>query len=381
VRKVAVVVVIAAAVVAGFSAWRIATRQVSAQAQNPAQAAPAIPVTPGVAEAKDMPVFVSGIGTVQAFNTVSIRSRVDGQITKVFFTEGQEVKAGEPLFQIDPRPFQAALDQAQAARDRDQAQLEGAQRNLDRYAKLVVPGYQTRQSYEDQQATVAQLKAGVKADEALIESAKLNLDYALVKAPIDGRTGQRIVDVGNFIQAGQNTNLVTITQLKPIFVGFTVPQESLDRIRQNQSTQPLDVVAYGQDDKTVLSQGKLTLIDNQVDVATGTIHLKGTFENADERLWPGEFVNARLILSVLKDAVTVPARTVMQGPNGPYLYVIKPDDTVEHRDLKVEATQDDLAVIAQGLSAGERVVVDGQYRLTNGARIQAAPSQASAAPQ
>jgi len=378
VRKAVIVVLIAAAVGAGLLAWRIAAQHVSAQAAGPPQAPPAIPITPGVAEAKNVPVFVSGIGTVQAFNTVSIRSRVDGQITKVFFTEGQDVRAGDPLFQIDPRPFQAALDQAQAARDRDQAQLEGAQRNLDRYAKLVVPGYQTRQSYEDQQATVAQLKAGVKADEAQIESAKLNLDYALIKAPIDGRTGQRMVDVGNFIQANQSTSLVTITQLRPIFVGFTVPQDSLDPIRQNQVKQPLDVVAYGQDDKTVLSKGKLTLIDNQVDVATGTIHLKATFDNSDERLWPGEFVNARLILSVMQNAVTVPAQTVMQGPNGPYLYVIKPDDTVEHRDVKTETMQDDLAVIAQGLSAGERVVVDGQYRLTNGARIKIAPSQASA---
>jgi multidrug efflux system membrane fusion protein len=381
VRKAVIFALIAAALAAGFLAWRIAAHHASAQAAGQAQAPAAIPVAPGAAEAKDVPLFISGIGTVQAFNTVSVRSRVDGQITKVFFTEGEDVKAGEPLFQIDPRPFQAALDQAQAARERDQAQLEGAQRNLDRYAKLVVPGYQTRQSYEDQQATVAQLKASVKADEVQIESAKLNLDYALITAPIDGRTGQRLVDIGNFIQSNQNTSLVTITQLKPIFVGFTVPQESLDSIRQNQAKQPLDVVAYGQDDKTVLSKGKLTLIDNQVDVATGTIRLKATFENADERLWPGEFVNARLILSVVQNAVTVPAQTVMQGPNGPYLYVIKPDDTVEHRDVKVETTQDDLAVIAQGLSAGERVVVDGQYRLTDGAKVKIAASQASASPQ
>ena len=381
VRNIVIVALIAAAVGAGFLAWRVAARHVSAQAAGPAQALPAIPITPGAAQIKDVPIFVSGIGTVQAFNTVSVRSRVDGQITKVLFTEGQDVKTGDPLFQIDPRPFQAAFDQAQAARERDQAQLEGAQRNLERYAKLVVPGYQSRQSYEDQQATVGQLRASVKADEAQIESAKLNLEYASIRAPIDGRTGQRIVDAGNVIQAGQNTSLVTITQLKPIFVSFTVPQESLDQIRQNQVKQPLDVIAYAQDDKTVLSNGKLTLIDNQVDVATGTIHLKATFENADERLWPGEFVSARLILSMLKDAVTVPAPTVMQGPEGSYVYVIGPDDTVEHRNVKLRMTQDDIAVIEQGLSAGERVVVDGQYRLTNGAKVKVASPQAGTSRQ
>ena len=380
-RKLGVIAVILLAGLAIFLGWRSTSERVAAQGTRQAQTQQAVPVTPGTAETKDVPVFVSGIGTVQAFNTVSVRSRVDGQITKVFFTEGQDVKAGDPLFQIDPRPFQAALDQAQAARDRDQAQLEGAQRNLQRYAKLVVPGYQSRQSYEDQQATVGQLQATVKADEALIESAKLNLDYALVKAPIDGRTGQRLVDVGNVIQANQNSVLVTITQLKPIFVSFTVPQENLDQIRRNQAKQPLDVIAYGQDDRTVLSTGKLSLIDNQVDIATGTIRLRATFDNSDERLWPGEFVNARLIVSVMNNAVTVPAQTVMQGPNGAYVYVIKPDSKVEHRDVKVAMTQDDEAVIVQGLSAGEQVVVEGQYRLTNGATIKVASSDAGAASQ
>ena len=234
-RKLGIIAVVALAGLALFLGWRSAAQRVSTQGAAQSQTRQAIPVTPGVAETKDVPIFFSGLGTVQAFNTVSVRSRVDGQITKVFFTEGQDVKVGDPLFQIDPRPFQAALDQAEAAQQRDQAQLEGAQRNLQRYAKLVVPGYQSRQSYEDQQATVGQLQATVKADEALIESARLNLEYTLVKAPIDGRTGQRMVDVGNVIYANQNTSLVTITQVKPIFVSFTLPQESLDRIRQNQA--------------------------------------------------------------------------------------------------------------------------------------------------
>jgi len=355
--------------VAGLAVWYFAAHQNPAGVEG-ARAAPAIPVTDGKAETKDVPVFVTGIGTVQAYNSVSVKSRVDGQITKVFFKEGEEVKAGDPLVQIDPRPFQAALEQAIATKEKDEAQLQGALLNLDRYAKLVIPGYQSRQSYEDQKATVGQLRGAVKADQALIDNAQLNLDYTLVRAPIDGRTGQRMIDIGNYIQGAQSTNLVIIAQLKPIFVSFTVPQESLDDIRQNQSKAPLDVVAYGSDDRSVLSTGKLTLIDNQVDVATGTIHLKATFENTDERLWPGEFVNARLILSMRRNAVTVPAPTVMQGPQGAYVYVIKPDSTVEHRDVQVAMTQDGLAVVDKGLAEGEHVVVDGQYRLSDGTKVK-----------
>ena len=343
-----------------------------------AAAPPGVPVTAGKAAVQDVPVYVRGLGTVQAYNTVTIKSRVDGQITQVLFTEGQEVKAGDPLFQIDPRPYQATLDQAQANREKDQAQLQGAQLDLERYGKLVGPGFQTRQSYEDQKATVGQLQGSVKADQALIDSSKLNLEYAAVQSPITGRTGARLVDLGNFVQASQGTNLVTVTQMKPIFVTFTVPQDSLDTIRQNQAQAPLDVVAYASDDKTILSTGKLTFINNQVDTTTGTIQLKATFENADERLWPGEFINARLILSVRKGAITVPSQTVMQGPNGAYAYVIKPDNTVQRVDLQVSITQDGLAVIDKGLTADQAIVVEGQYRLTNGSKIKTdAPPQPS----
>jgi multidrug efflux system membrane fusion protein len=333
-------------------------------------AQPEIPVTAGSTEVKDVPVFVRGLGTVQAFNMVTVKSRVDGQIVKVSFTEGAEVKAGDSLFQIDPRPYQATLDQAAANLQRDQAQLSGAQRDLERYGKLIGPGFQTRQSFEDEQAMVGQLQGSVKADQAQIDSSKLNLEYANVRAPFDGRTGARLVDIGNFVQASQATNLVSITQIRPIFVNFTVPQSALDQIRQNQAKEPLTVVAYDSDDKTELATGKLTLINNSVDVTTGTIELKATFENADERLWPGEFINARLILSVRKDAITVPAQTVMQGPNGAYAYVINPDQTVERHEVEVAATQDGLAVIAKGLSANQNVVIDGQYRLVNGSKVK-----------
>jgi multidrug efflux system membrane fusion protein len=339
-----------------------------------------IPVTQGKVVAKDMPILVSGIGTVQAFNTVTIKSRVDGQITQVNFTEGQEVKAGDPLFQIDPRPYQATLEQAQANLQKDQSQLKGAQLDLDRYAKLVVPGYQTRQSYDDQKSTVGQIEGATKADQALIDSSQLNLDYADIRSPITGRTGARQVDLGNFVQASAATNLVTVTQMKPIFVTFTIPQETLEQIRSNQMQGQLTVTAYASDDKTVLAQGKLTLINNQVDTTTGTVQLKATFGNDDERLWPGEFVNTRVIVSIRKDALTVPATAIMQGPNGSYAYTIKPDNTVQRQAVQVAATQDGVAVVEKGLSNGDTVVVDGQYRLTQGSKVkteQPPPQQAA----
>ncbi|HEX4505588.1 MAG TPA: efflux RND transporter periplasmic adaptor subunit [Alphaproteobacteria bacterium] len=329
-----------------------------------------IPVTPGTVAVKDVPVYVRGLGTVQAFNTVQVKSRVDGNITQVQFTEGQEVTAGDPLFQIDPRPYQAVLEQAEANLQKDQSQLAGAQRDLTRYGKLLEPGFQTRQSYEDQQATVGQVTGSTKADQALIDSSKLNIEYANIRSPITGRTGARLVDIGNFIQASTGTNLVTVTQMKPIFVTFTVPQDNLDQIRQNQAQAPLAVQAYGSDDKTLLATGRLTLINNQVDTTTGTVQLKATFDNDDERLWPGEFINARLIVSTKKNALTVPAQTVMQGPNGAYAYTINPDKTVDRKDVDVTLTQDGVAVIDKGLNANDSVVVDGQYRLTKGSKVK-----------
>jgi multidrug efflux system membrane fusion protein len=288
----------------------------------------------------------------------------------VLFTEGQEVKAGDPLFQIDPRPYQAVLEQADANLQKDQSQLAGAQRDLARYAKLIEPGFQTRQSYEDQMATVGQVAGAAKADQALIDSSKLNIEYANLRSPITGRTGARLVDIGNFVQASAGTNLVTVTQMKPIFVTFTVPQDNLDQIRQNQAQAPLAVQAYGSDDKTLLATGKLTLINNQVDTTTGTVQLKATFDNEDERLWPGEFINARLIVSTKRNALTVPAQTVMQGPNGAYAYTINPDKTVDRKDVDVALTQDGIAVIDKGLNANDSVVVDGQYRLTKGSKVK-----------
>jgi multidrug efflux system membrane fusion protein len=344
----------------------------AAEAPAPPPAAPGVPVTAGTVQAADVPVLLNAIGTVQAFNTVTIKSRVDGQIVKIQFNEGQDVKAGTPLIQIDPRPYQAAVEQAQAAKEKDQAQLAMAQQDLARWSELVASGYKSRQTLEQTQAQAAQYQAAIKGDEAQINTARLNLEYSEIRAPIEGRLGARLVDVGNMVRATDAAGLVTITQLKPIFVTFTVPQEHLHKIREKQAGGPLLVQAFGGDNKTLLAEGKLTVIDNAVDQPTGTIKLKATFANADERLWPGEFVNVRLVLMTRKGVPTVPAQTVQAGPTGSYAYVIKQDNTVERRPVEVAMVQDGVAVIAKGLNAGEQVVVEGQYRLTNGAKVRIA---------
>jgi len=343
-----------------------------------AQVAPSeIPVTAGVVTAQDVPQYLEGIGTVQAFNMVTVKTQVDGAIVKVAFTEGQEVRKGDPLFQIDPRPYEAALALAMATKEKDAAQLATAQADLVRYGRLVGPGFQTRQSFEDQQGLVAQLQAAVKGDEAQIDTARVNLGYTNMTSPIDGRLGARLVDLGNLVRATDNTPLVSITQIKPIFVSFTLPQDDLDQIRQQQTQAPLKVTALASDGKTVLGDGRLTLIDNMIDQATGTIHLKASFPNQDERLWPGEFVNLRVVLKMRREVATVPSQTVQDGPDGHFAYVIGQDDTVERRAVEVAAVQDGVAVVSKGLAPGDRVVVDGQYRLTDGAHVRLLPPKSA----
>lgn len=365
-RVIGTVCIIALAAAGTIGWWGLRSEAPPAAAQTAPQA---VPITAGVVEAKDVPIFLNAIGTVQAYNMVAVKSRVDGQVVKVDFKEGQDVKAGDPLFQIDPRPFQTALEQAQASKQKDEAQLSGAQLDLERYEKLIGSGYQTRQSYDNQKAVVAQLQAAIKGDDAQINTAKLNLSYADIRSPIDGRTGARLVDKGNLVHANDNNALVMITEVKPIFVSFTLPQETLEDVRENHKTSPLVVYAYTGDGKKQLAEGKLTLIDNAIDQATGTIHLKARFDNEDERLWPGQFVSLRVVLSTRKDVATVPAQTVQNGPNGHYAYVINSDNTVERREVEIASIQDGIAVVTRGLASGERVVVDGQYRLTNGARV------------
>jgi len=369
----AIFVLVATAV---FLCLRVEKHVPQAAAQTAGQA---IPVTAGTVAVEDVPVFLHGIGTVQAYNSVAIKSRVDGQIVKADFKEGQNVKEGDLLFQIDPRSYQAALGQAQATKQKDEANLAGAQADLERYEKLLTPGWQTRQSYDQQKAQVAQLQASIKGDEAQIDAAKINLGYTEIRSPIDGRLGARLVDKGNIVHASDNTALVMITELKPIFVSFTLPQETLDDIHENNKQAPLVVRAYSGDGKKQLAEGKLTLIDNMIDQATGTIHLKARFDNEDERLWPGEFVSLRVVLATRRGVTTVPQQTIQQGPNGHYAYVIKPDNTVERRDVEVASIQDGIAVVTKGLAANERIVVDGQFRLTDGARVNPTPATAPAA--
>ncbi len=375
----AVMAVLLIAIVIG---WAVYWHQsgMAASAQTRPEATPAVQVTAGVAETRAMPVYVRGLGTVQAYNTVTVKSRVDGQIMKVDFKEGQEVKAGDLLFEIDPRPYQAALAQATANKQKDEAQLVSALADLKRDAELVSHSFQTQQAYDQQKALVGETQGAIAADQAQIQAAQLNVEYASIRSPIDGRTGARNVDIGNLVHATDNTVLVTITQLRPIFVSLTVPQSDFDTIRTSQDKSPIVAEAYSQSGQKELATGKLTLIDNQIDQATGTLHLKAAFANTNEALWPGEFIDTRLVVGTLQNAVVVPARAVQEGPNGDYLFVIKPDMTVAIRTVHVAETEHDLDVIDKGLAAGEKIVVDGQYRLEQGTKVAIqAPTQAPTA--
>jgi multidrug efflux system membrane fusion protein len=368
---------------AGWALRNTSHGEAAAQSRS-VPAATAVPVTAGTAAARDMPVYVRGLGSVQAFNNVTVKSRVDGAIVKVDFTEGQEVKTGDILFEIDPRPYQAALAQAQANLARDEAQLNNAQRNVGRDKPLVSKEYLSHQQFDADSTSASAMQATVAADKAAVEAAQLNLDYADIRSPIDGRTGARQVDIGNLVTSANGATLVTITQLKPIFVSFTAPQEQFDAIRQAQAKAPsgqgIPAEAWSQGEQREIATGQLTLIDNQIDQTTGTVHLKAQFGNSDEALWPGEFVDMRLVVDTLKNAVTVPARTVQAGPNGSYLFIIKSDDTVARRIVTVAETENNVSAISKGLAAGEQVVVDGQYRLDQGSKVSVLPPQSQPAP-
>ena len=339
---------------------------------------PPVPVVAGVVKEKDVPIFLEGLGTVQAFNTVTVRARVDGQLQKVAFVEGQDVHQGDLLAQIDPDPFRTALEQAQAKKGQDEAQLANAQVDLKRYADLLANEGVTEQIYATQKALVDQLAAAVKADQAAIESAKVQLAYTTISSPIEGRTGLRQVDQGNLVHANDANGLVVITQLKPISVVFTLPAQNLGKIQDQASAiTNLTVIAVARDNTNVLGEGKLAVIDNQIDTTTDTIKLKATFPNTDLRLWPGQFVNPRLLVSVRKGSAVVPASVVQRGPEGPlaaFVFVIQEDQTVEIRAVKVAQIEQGEAVIEEGLRPGERVVVDGQYKLQKGSRIKTADS-------
>ena len=358
--------------------WVSVERDHSAPAASatPPAAASAVPITEGRAETRDVSIWLSGIGSVQPLNAVTVKVRVDGQLERVTFTEGQDVRKGDVLAQIDPRSFRAQLKQAQANRAKDEAQLANAHLDMDRSVRLEARGVASKQTLDTQRAQVAALEAAVEADQAAIEMAQLQLEYSTVTAPLDGRTGLRLVDPGTVVHASDANGLVTITQMQPIAVLFTVSQDELPEVLAAIAQGDPVVVAYTRGGERPLATGKLVFLDSQVDQATGHIKLKALFDNSDRALWPGEFVDARVQVTTVKEATVVPSKAVERGQNGTYLYRIKPDDTVEVCSVTVQHVADGIAIVAEGLKPGDRIVVDGQYRLQPGARVEPRPAPA-----
>jgi membrane fusion protein, multidrug efflux system len=362
---------VAIVAIAGFIAWR--SLGTTAVADAPASPPPAIPVEIATAARSDMPVYLTGLGNVQAFNTVTVRSRVDGELQKVAYTEGQAVKPGDLLAQIDPRPFQAQLDQAIAKQAQDTAQLTSARLNLQRFQALVTKEFATRQSVDDQTALVGQLEATVKGDQAAVENARVQLGYTTITSPLTGRTGIRLVDQGNIVHATDTGGLVVITQLQPISVVFTLPEAEVPALQADMARGTVAAIALSQDGDHELDRGTVALLDNLIDQTTGTIRLKATFPNAHDALWPGQFVKVRVLLRTDADVVTVPSSAVQHAPDGLFAYVVKPDQTVERRDVSVGDEGDGRSEITKGLAPGEQVVSAGQYRVQPGVRVSAQP--------
>jgi len=372
-RTIRWILPIAALAAFGYFGWQrfhgpdAATKAENAQKSAAATRTAAVPVTIAPVEKADFPVYLTGLGTVQGFNTVVVRTRVDGQIDKIAFKEGQLVKQGDLLAQIDPRPYQATLDQAKAKKAQDEANLANANLDLQRYTKL--GEFATRQQTDTQRSTVAQLTAQLAADDAAIFNAQTQVDYTTVKAPISGVAGLRQVDVGNIVNASTQTGIVTIAQIEPIAVIFTAPEDQLPFINEAQSTEPLKVIALTTDGKKTLSEGVLSVVNNQVDTTSGTIRLKAVFDNKNHALWPGQSVSTRLLVTTLKDATVVPDDAVQHGVDGLYAFAVNQDNKAELRKITVSKSIDGRSVIDQGLTPGQRVIVAGQYRVQPGSTV------------
>ncbi len=371
-RTIGWVLVIAAVGAAGYFGWQKYTsnQQAAEAAQKRSAQRPAVPVKIAPVEKADFPVYLTGLGTVQAFNTVQVRTRVDGQITRIAFKEGQFVKAGDTLVEIDPRPYQATLDQAKAKKAQDEANIANANLDLQRYTKL--GEFATRQQLDTQRSTVAQLTAQIAADDAAIFNAQTQVDYATVKSPIDGIVGLRLVDIGNIVNASAATGIVTITQIEPITVIFTAPEDQLPDIKAALAVAPPKTIALTTDGKRVLSTGTLALINNQVDTSSGTVRLKAVFDNKDHALWPGQSVSTRLLVRTLKDATVVPDDAVQHGTEGLYAYSVNQENKAELRKLKVSQSIDGKSVIEDGLSPGQQVITAGQYKVSPGTLVTTA---------
>jgi multidrug efflux system membrane fusion protein len=331
---------------------------------------PAIAVDTAAATHTDVPVYLQGLGTVQAFYTVTVTARVDGELQKIDFTEGQTVRKGDLLAVIDPRPNQAAYEQAVATKEKDVAQLENAKRDLDRYILLQPQDLASKQTVDTARATVNQLTAQVKVDQAVVDNARTQLDYTRITSPINGRTGIRLIDPGNIVHAAGTSGIVVVTQVQPISVVFTLPEEDLSAIGAAMAAGPVQVTTLSRDGNTVLDQGTLSLIDNEIDQGTGTAKFKATFSNTHNTLWPGQYVNARVLVRTERNALTVPTSAVQLGPNGPFTYVIKNDSTVEVRALELGDESGGKTVIKKGLALNERVVTSNQYRLQAGVHVR-----------
>ena len=369
------IVAILATAGSGYAYWLHRT----GQAATPAAAAKLAPVVKTArAAVQCLPVYVRGIGRVDPFNAVELKTRVDGQIDKVLFTEGQQVEAGQPLLEIDPRPYQAAVSQAEGQLARDQAQLQAAKADLDRSSALVQKGFATHQSYDQQISLVGQFTAALKTDQAMLDNARLNLSFATVRAPIAGRIGRRLVDAGNVVHAADNTVLAEIVQIHPVAVILTVPQDALPEIQAHQKDGKLKVEARGADDQKLIGTGDLALIGNSIDRQTGTIELKAVFDNAADTLWPGQFVTARVITSMRHNAVAVPTEAVEPGPAGKFVYVVDADSKVQPRPVQLGTPAHGLAVVETGLQPGDAVVLDQQDQLKPGMSVK--PEEQAAAP-
>jgi multidrug efflux system membrane fusion protein len=365
-RKRTALITLGCVALLAFAWYGLLHRTAAAAARN---SPPAVAVDTALATSANVPIYLQGLGTVQAFYTVTVTARVDGELQKVAFTEGQSVHKGDLLAQIDPRPNQAAFEQAVATKAKDAAQLANARLDLERYTVLQPQDLASKQTVDTQRALVDQLAAQLQVDQAVIDNARTQLDYTHITSPINGRTGIRLVDPGNIVHATDTTGIVVVTQIQPICVIFTLPEEDLEAVNAALLTGPVTVTTVARDGGAELDRGTLTLIDNEIQQATGTLKLKATFNNARNTLWPGQYVNARVLVHTDRNALTLPTSAVQLGPDGPFTYVVKSDSTVEVRQLKLGAQTESVTVVTAGLALNERVVTSNQYRLQPGTHV------------
>ncbi len=365
-KRIVIAAVLVAIGAGGVAIWRA---HGAGRPPEAPEAVAAVPVVAAKVAVSDVPIELTGIGTVMAYNLVQVNAQVTGTIERIGIVQGQTVHPGSLIAELDPRPFQAVLREAEANLARDQASLANAEINLNRYIPLLKPGYASAQQVADQESTVSEAKAQVEADQAAIFNAATQLSYTKITSPIDGVTGILGVDIGNIVQPGAATPIVTITQIQPIYVDFTLPQDDLPAVQAAMAKGALSAVAYGQDDRTELGRGTLLLVNNTINQSDGTMQLRATFPNANRALWPGEFVNVHLVIGVRHDGITVPMSAVQEGQSGSFVFVVAPDGTARERSVSVAETIGGRALIDKGLQAGDTVVTAGQYGLADGAKV------------